>query len=82
MDWPKEQLADPDLARVIYWLKRGYYPDKFEPQNESLVVLKILRECKKLDLVNKVLYRHTVLDGEDVHQLVLPSHFRSDVLKQ
>ena len=82
VDWPKEQLADPDLARVIYWFKRGYYPDKFELQNESPVVLKILREWKRLDLVNNVLYRHTVLDGEDVRQLVLPSHFRSEVLKQ
>ena len=69
VDWLKEQLADPDLARVIYLLKSGYYPDKFELQHESSVVLKILREWKKLDLFNKVLHRHTVVDGEDVCQL-------------
>ena len=82
VDWPKEQLADPDLARVIYLFKCGYYPDRFELQNETTVDLKILREWKKLDLVNNVLYRHIVSDGEDVPQLVLPSHFRSYVLKQ
>ena len=50
VDWLKEQLADPDQARVIYLFKPGYYPDKFELQHESSVVLKIFREWKKLDL--------------------------------
>ena len=53
VDWPKEQMADLNLVRVVYWFKRGYYPDKFEQQNETPVVFKILREWKKLDLVNK-----------------------------
>ena len=36
-DWPKEQLADPDLSRVIFLFKCGP------------VVLKILKEWKKLE---------------------------------
>ena len=44
VEWLREQFADPDLARVIYLFKPGNYPDKFELQHESSVVLKIWRE--------------------------------------
>ena len=48
-------------------------------------MFEIFRGWNKLDLVNKVLYRHILfLIGEDVRRPVLPLHFQShcDVLKQ
>ena len=74
VDWPKEQLADPDPARVIYLFKRGYYPDKFELQHESPAVFEILGEWNKLDLVNKVLYRHILFKIEMMYVSLFNPH--------
>ena len=40
-----------------------------------------MREWKKFSFVDRVLYRNTVLDGQQILQLVLPSHYRVTVLK-
>ena len=40
----------------------------------------MLREWKKLLLVDGILYRNTTVDGQSARQLVLHAHFRDKVL--
>ena len=79
VDWSKEQMADSNVARVVELVKLGFCPEKSDLKTENPVVLKYLREWKKLTLVNGVLHRNTTLNDESVCQLVLPLH--SVVLK-
>ena len=81
IDWSKEQLADTNLARIIELFDNGFCPDRCVLRDESPVVLKYIREWKKLVLIDRVLYRNTVLDRQHIRQLVLPCYFRSKVLK-
>ena len=80
VDWVKEQAADVTLNRVIYLLQRGHHPDKAELVRESPKVIRYLKERKKYILASSVLYRNTVLDGQQTRQLVLPIHFKDIVL--
>ena len=43
--------------------------------------MKYMREWKKFSFVDGVLYRNTVLDGQQTLQLVLPPNYRATVLK-
>ena len=81
VDWSKEQMADSYVARVVEQVKLGFCQEKSDLKTENPVVLKYLREWKKLTLVNGVLHRNTTLNDESVCQLVLPLPFRSVVLK-
>ena len=62
-------------------MKLGFCPEKSDLRTESPMVLKYIREWKKLTMFNGVLYRNTTLNDELKCQLVLPLHFRSIVLK-
>ena len=81
VDWSKEQLADSNLARAVELVKLGFCPVNSDLRTESPMVLKYIREWKKLTRFNGVLYRNTTLNDELTRQLVLPLHFRSIVLK-
>lgn len=81
VDWSKEQLADPSISRIIRLQKNGFCPDRSDLRTESPIVLKYIREWKRLTVVDDILYRDTVLDGQQARQLVLPIHFRDKVLK-
>ena len=81
IDWSREQLADPNVARVKHLVESGFCPEYSDLKTESPVVLKYLRERKKLSLVDGVLYRNTTVDGQSTRQLVLPSHYRDKVLE-
>ena len=78
-DWSKEQLTV--LARVIELVKFGFCPEKSDCKTESPMVLKYIREWKKLTTFSGVLYRNTTLNDEPTRQLVLSLHFQSTVLK-
>ena len=80
IDWSKEQLADPNVARVKNLVKSGFCPEYSDLRTESPIVLKYLRTWKKFSLVDGVLYRNTTVDGQNTRQLVLPSHFIDKVL--
>ena len=81
IDWSKEQLANANIARIIELFDNGFCPERCVLRDESPVVLKYIREWKKLVFIDEVLYRNTVLDSQHIRQLVLPCHFRSKVLK-
>ena len=80
IDWSREQLADPNVARVKNLVESGFCPEYSDLRTESPTVLKYLREWKKFSLVDGVLYRNTTVDGQNTRQLVLPSHFKDKVL--
>ena len=50
-------------------------------KNEDINVSKYLKDWEKLSFKNSILYRITMLDGQQDTQLFLPVHFRSVVLK-
>ncbi|MCG8113688.1 MAG: RNase H-like domain-containing protein, partial [Candidatus Thiodiazotropha taylori] len=81
VDWAKEQRSDKTLHRVIHLLNSGICSQDIERQSENPEVLKYTREWNKLNLIDHILYRSTVLDGQQVRQLVVPSSFRKNILK-
>ena len=81
IDWAKEQSADVTLKRVIQLLRTDNCRHKNELMKESPEVCKYVREWQKFSLVDNVLYRNTVIDGEQTQQLVLPNSFKDIVLK-
>ena len=76
VDWAHEQLSDFTLRRVIQLLRSGYLPQNNEHKDKTPAVSKYFREWNKLSICKNVLYRSTVLNGEQNRQLVLPIRFR------
>ncbi|XP_061185873.1 uncharacterized protein LOC133193977 [Saccostrea echinata] len=56
-------------------------PDSKELKYENLEVREYLREWRNSETSKNVLYRHTMVDGKNIKQLVLPSHYRNVALK-
>ena len=80
IDWSREQLADPNVARVKKLVESVFCTEYSDLRTESPIVLKYLRERKIFLLVDGVLYRNTTVDGQNTRQLVLPAHFKDKVL--
>ena len=78
------QQADPDISRVIYYLKTfGTLVDRKKFHKESKDAKTILRQAERLKFQNGVLQR-LITDPksqEEVHQVVLPQCLRSTVLE-
>ena len=81
VDWAKEQANDLSIGKILPFVKSGYYPQKEELSEDLPDVFKYLRHWKNLCLLDGILYRNTVLNGEKVKQLVLPFRFRDLVFK-
>ena len=79
--WSREQLADPIVAHVKHIVVSGFCLQYSNLRTETPIVLKYLREWKKLMVVDGILYRNTTVDGQSARQLVLPAHFRDKVLE-
>ena len=80
VDWKKEQKIDKSIARVLQLKKKNIRPVGQELKAESELVQRYLKEWKKFEIKNEVLYRNTELDGKAVSQLVLPSCYKDVVL--
>lgn len=76
VDWNQEQQKDPDIARIYNIINRNTKLDKDEIRQESKTVQTCLRQRTCLSIQEKVLYRTTEIDGQEVNQLVLPVHYR------
>ena len=72
VDWVKEQSADDSIGILVQYVKSGYCPQKEELVDYPDAV-KYLRHY--------ILYRNTVINGENIQQLVLPVAYRDLVLK-
>ncbi|MEW8338813.1 MAG: ribonuclease H family protein, partial [Candidatus Thiodiazotropha taylori] len=79
IDWAKEQSSDVTLKRVIQLLRTDKCRQKNELMKESPEVCKYVREWQKFSFVDNVLYRNTVIDGEQLnswfYQIVLKTLF-------
>ncbi|CAI5680231.1 unnamed protein product [Oreochromis niloticus] len=80
-DWCNAQNNDPSLSRVITFVRRAVKPSFRETNLEHPDVKLLLREWKKLELRDGVLYRKWSERGELVYQLVLPEQFRERALQ-
>uniref|UniRef100_A0A8C5DDV5 Gypsy retrotransposon integrase-like protein 1 n=1 Tax=Gouania willdenowi TaxID=441366 RepID=A0A8C5DDV5_GOUWI len=80
-DWCKAQKDDPSLSHVVALVERGLKPSFREMNLEHPDVKLLLREWKRLELREGVLYRRWVERGSPVYQLVLPEQFRGQALK-
>lgn len=76
------QMADPVLARFLYWWKKGKQPSK-QAQTECVGLYKLVQQWDRIILQEGVLYRRIRWPGEgrDVHQLLLPQCLQAEVLK-
>ena len=73
-------MADPYISRVKTLFKSGFCPEFSHLKTKSPTVLKYIRERKKFSLADDIMFRNTILDGQNVRQLMLPSHFKDKVL--
>lgn len=69
INWSHEQAMDPALHSCIKTLKSGQTPKKGQPPSA------IQKQFNHLRLVDDVLYREVTIDGQQQHQLVLPSSY-------
>ena len=76
VDWQVEQRKDKVISRVIELKDKGFRPHKRNMKREPMAVQRYFREWKRLQLVEGVLYRITVIDGERRKQLVVPEVYR------
>ena len=81
VDWAKEQANDLSIGKILPFVKSGYLPQKEELSENLPDVFKYLRHWKNLCLLDGIVYRNTVLNGEKFKQLVLPFRFRDLVFK-
>ena len=80
-DWCNAQGSDPSISRVITFVRRAVKPSFRETNLEHPDVKLLLREWKKLELKDDVLYRKWSERGHLVYQLVLPEQFRERALQ-
>lgn len=80
-DWCNAQNNDPSISRVITLVRRAVKPSFRETNLEHPDVKLLLREWKRLELRDDVLYRKWSERGDLVYQLVLPEQFRKRALQ-
>lgn len=80
-DWCNAQNNDPSISRVITFVRKTVKPSFREANLEHPSVKLLLREWRKLELRDNVLYRKWVERGNLVYQLVLPEQFRERALQ-
>ena len=73
--WKEEQSNDKVIARVIDIVKTGSRPTQEEKISENASVQLYLREWNNLIIINDILYRKGMIDGQTVVQLVMPEVF-------
>ncbi|KAL2088055.1 hypothetical protein ACEWY4_016883 [Coilia grayii] len=73
------QREDPSIRRVISFLQGNQKLTFKETSSESLEVKLLLREWKRLQLQDRVLFWGCLDRGTEIHQLVLPILLAKDV---
>lgn len=53
----EKQLADRILSKVLYYVERRHRPSRRERANESMIVVRYLKNWEKLIVHNGILYR-------------------------
>ncbi|KAK3521121.1 hypothetical protein QTP86_021290, partial [Hemibagrus guttatus] len=77
-----KQRADPIIGRVISFVDRRRRPSRRERDNESTLLLRMLKHWEKLEVKDNVLYRRSKdRVGKIRYQLVLPHSLRAAALE-
>lgn len=79
-DWYQSQREDLSIRRVISFIQRNRKPTFKEMSSELPEVKLLLREWKRLELRDGVLFRRCLDHGTEIHQLILPSKHRQRAL--
>lgn len=79
-DWCKAQRDDPSISYVITCLEEAHRPSYREAKLEHPDVALLMKEWKRLELRDGVLYRKCMDRGSLIHQLVLPEQFKERAL--
>uniref|UniRef100_A0AAZ1XHG4 Gypsy retrotransposon integrase-like protein 1 n=1 Tax=Oreochromis aureus TaxID=47969 RepID=A0AAZ1XHG4_OREAU len=80
-DWAAEQRRDPIISRVIDLVHAGKRLSYRLRQKEEREVQLMLRVQDQLSLIDNVLYRKRVSQGQTLFQLVLPKEYREVALE-
>ena len=67
--WKEEQSKDKVIARVIDIVKTGSRPTREEKMSENASVQLYLREWNNLIIINDILYRKGMIDGQTIVNL-------------
>lgn len=76
IDWSKAQDQDPDIKRLIEYVRSNSKPSRRELGPNPL-----LRQFNNMKIIDGVLYRVTTTDEGERHQLVLPIAHASTVIE-
>ena len=79
-EWSRAQRRDPSLALFMDCLEQGRKPGRTIGVGDSQRTT-LNKNFSHLKLRRGVLYRTTTVDGQEVHQLVLPSKCRPAIIK-
>lgn len=79
--WQQEQLGDPHISGVLFYLSRQRKPDAGERLQENAEVLKLLKQWDRLTVRDGVLWRCYQDPGsqEIRYQLILPAAQKMEV---
>lgn len=78
-----EQLKDPALSRVLYYVERRRRPSRRERAKESVTVLRYLKHWERFVVSDGILYRvsRDPVVKSKRHQYVVPDSLKADALK-
>ena len=80
INWADEQKADRNISQVLDIYLAGHKPTKRQMSQKPREVRRILSNWNKLSMRDGVMYRLYDLNGEKIHQLVLPEVYRDIAL--
>ncbi len=77
----QEQMDDSAIRCVIEYLHSSRKPNAWQRRNESPTVQVLLKQWDKFRLVDNILYRVITIQGDVIHQTVLPESLRKTVFQ-
>ena len=79
-DWHKAQQADRDIRFIIETLEKGQKPNSSSVERNG-VDTAYLTECEHYYIVNGILFRKYIRNGEEFRQIVLPLELKETIFR-
>jgi len=80
-DLKDEQRKDPSIAWIVDCIERDVKPDWCDVSGKNFDCRSLFTQWESLIVVNSVLYRKCLVDGKEIHQLVIPESHRALILE-